>query len=712
MMSNHNEIDNNEDSKGENEIIQSVRNQNIIKLKLLNLSSDVTAKTPICRSSDDSVAPHILEMNRNLENIETVDNSMSLLKGNQSYFPAGAVLTRSKGKNLNDLKLPDISIQLPDISVANVRELQKQDTTLTRYWDLAKGIILRDKPYPDEFFIKNDMLYRRNFRTKGLMDKANSQFVVPKALIHLVLKTSHESVLGAHLGTKKTVDRILSCFWFPAIHTITNRFCRSCHICQLTVNQGSVPKAPMLISKLANQPFEFLAMDLIGEIVPPSSQGHRYILTIICVSSRYPEAIALKRIDTRAIIDALQNFFFRFGVPDRITTDNGGQFCSKQMEDFFKMLNIKHVKSTPYHAMSNGIIEAYNKSLKKSLKRLCIEKTKKWNLYLGPCLFAHRESRHESTGFSPNEVIFGRTLKGPNQILRQLLTNDSVEPEVKTTYQHVLDLRSRIQETCKIVKEELSKSQLKSKSQFDKKTKHRAFKVNQPVLLMLSSKSNKLEYLYRGPYLITKVVGLYDYEIQLENGKKQIFHINMLKEYFPRKSENFENFDLDQHPIIASAVANVVEDEINPEELSIRDDELIIHYNTRQKESYLNVNYNSELSQNKLKSAQKLVEKFKDIFSDVPSITNLIEHKIVLNSDVPVRSKPYPVPLHLMKELDKELDSMLEANIIEPSQAFYASPMVILKKPSGELRVCINYKNLNKISYFDSEGNAQRRQHF
>ena len=83
--------------------------------------------------------------------------------------------------------------------------------------------------------------------------------------------------------------------------------------------------------------------------------------------------------------------------------------------------------------------------------------------------------------------------------------------------------------------------------------------------------------------MITKVVGLYDYEIQLENGKKQIFHINMLEEYFPRKSENFDNFDLDQHPIIASAVANVVEDEINPEELSIRDDELIIHYNTRQK---------------------------------------------------------------------------------------------------------------------------------
>ena len=228
MITNHNEKDNSEESYvDEKEIIQSIANQNTIKLKLLNFSNDKTGKTSICRSSDDSVTSCIVEMNKNVEinpNTETVHNSISLLQGNlsQSYFPVGAVLTRSEGKNLNNLKLPDISIQLPDISVAKVRELQKKDQTLTRYWDLAKGVILRDKPYPDEFFIKNDMLYCRNFRTKGLTDKDNSQFVVPKALIHLVLKTYHESVLGAHLGTKKTVDRILSCFWFPAIHTITN----------------------------------------------------------------------------------------------------------------------------------------------------------------------------------------------------------------------------------------------------------------------------------------------------------------------------------------------------------------------------------------------------------------------------------------------------------------------------------------------------------
>ena len=137
--------------------------------------------------------------------------------------------------------------------------------------------------------------------------------------------------------------------------------------------------------------------------------------------------------------------------------------------------------------------------------------------------------------------------------------------------------------------------------------------------------------------------------------------------------------------------------------MSVDDSEMIVHYNTRQKESYLNVRFNENLSGNKLREARKLVEQYQDIFSDVPSVTNLLKHKIVLNSSVPVRAKPYTVPLHLIKQLDQELDSMLEAGIIEPSQSFYASPIVLIKKPNGDLRVCVSYKNLNKISLFDPE---------
>ena len=320
-----------------------------------------------------------------------------------------------------------------------------------------------------------------------------------------------------------------------------------------------------------------------------------------------------------------------------------------------------------------------------------------WSVYI-----TKKRARHESTGFSPFEIVFGRTIKGAAQVLRQLMTDESIEPETKTTYQYVLDLRSRIQETCKLAFEESKKSQISSKIQFDKRAKHRSFLVGDQVLLLLSSKSNCLEYHFSGPFKDTKIVGLYDYEIELDTGKRKIFHINMIKKYFPRSNEFLEGGGDDS--VQVNAIANVVDkDEVDPSNMSMDDSEMIIHYNTRQKESYLNVKFNERLSENKLKEARKLVEKYRDIFSDVPSVTNLLKHKIVLNSSVPVRAKPYTVPLHLIKQLDQELDSMLEAGIIEPSQSFYASPIVLIKKPNGDLRVCVNYKNLNKISLFDPE---------
>jgi len=92
-----------------------------------------------------------------------------------------------------------------------------------------------------------------------------------------------------------------------------------------------------------------------------------------------------------------------------------------------------------------------------------------------------------------------------------------------------------------------------------------------------------------------------------------------------------------------------------------------------------------------------------DIFSDVPGKTRLVEHEIKLTSDKPVRSKPYPTPYNLQKEIDKEIDVMLENDIIEKSEAAYAAPLVVVKKSDGSNRICCNYKQLNKLTIFDPE---------
>jgi len=141
---------------------------------------------------------------------------------------------------------------------------------------------------------------------------------------------------------------------------------------------------------------------------------------------------------------------------------------SDVMKEVSRLLSIDHVTSSPYHPQCNGLVEKFNGTLKSMLKKLCMERPVDWDRYLEPALFAYREVSHECLGFSPFELLYGRTVRGPMAILRELWTKEVPEDEVQTTYQYVFELRNKLEETCKLVEEQLRQSEGKSKKHFDK----------------------------------------------------------------------------------------------------------------------------------------------------------------------------------------------------------------------------------------------------
>ena len=116
------------------------------------------------------------------------------------------------------------------------------------------------------------------------------------------------------------------------------------------------------------------------------------------------------------------------------------------------------------------------------LKKLCAEQPKLWDRYLPAVLFAYREAPQASMGFSPFELLYGRTVRGPLSILRELWDKEKNEGEVVSTYEYVFKLREQLEQTCKLAHEQLRKSQQKYKFHFDKHAKDRSFKVNDQVL--------------------------------------------------------------------------------------------------------------------------------------------------------------------------------------------------------------------------------------
>jgi len=189
---------------------------------------------------------------------------------------------------------------------------------------------------------------------------------------------------------------------------------------------------------------------------------------------------------------------------------------------------------TTYHPICNGLTEKFSGTLKKMLKRLCTEQPKQWNRYINPLLFAYREVPQDSTKFAPLELMYGRSLRGPLNILRDLWTDEIKEPDVKSSYQYVFELRERLEETWKIVHEELGKAHKKQKFYYDKKAKVRKLEVGDNVLVLLPTDSNKLLMQWKGPYEIVSATGPNDYRVKMGESEKTL-HVNMLKKYLTRE---------------------------------------------------------------------------------------------------------------------------------------------------------------------------------
>ena len=147
--------------------------------------------------------------------------------------------------------------------------------------------------------------------------------------------------------------------------------------------------------------------------------GNKFILTILDLCTHYPEAIALKQHTARDVALALANVFSRVGFPEQILSDLGTEFTSEIMQIFLHEFAIGHLRCSAYHPMNNGAVEKYNGCLNSSLEALTERFPDAWDSALCWVLFGYREVVNETTGFSPFELLYGRSVKGPLTLIKE-----------------------------------------------------------------------------------------------------------------------------------------------------------------------------------------------------------------------------------------------------------------------------------------------------
>ncbi|MCG8078922.1 MAG: hypothetical protein JAY75_22120, partial [Candidatus Thiodiazotropha taylori] len=212
----------------------------------------------------------------------------------------GATVTRAQAKrneaSIKPLKVAEIDI--PSVSSSTLEKAQHEDSSLGKLWDLAqRGEKLKTRGNQIyRYEVRRGILYRIYEQTRGTTVCEVKQIVVPSVYRKQVMKLAHETIVGGHMGIRKTSDRITASFHWPGIISDATRFCRSCDVCQRTVPEGKVSKIPLGTMPIMDEPFKRLACDLIGPVTPISENGNRYILTVVDFATRYAEADALPKI--------------------------------------------------------------------------------------------------------------------------------------------------------------------------------------------------------------------------------------------------------------------------------------------------------------------------------------------------------------------------------------------------------------------------------
>ncbi|GFV61435.1 retrovirus-related Pol polyprotein from transposon 17.6 [Trichonephila clavipes] len=148
-------------------------------------------------------------------------------------------------------------------------------------------------------------------------------------------------------------------------------FVKTCDSCQRVGKPRDKAKAPLKLVPIISEVFSKINIDAVGPL-PVSTKQNRYLITSICVASKYPEAIPVESITSPNVIDALLSIFSRIGFPREIQSDLGTSLTSELTTTFFNKFGIKVTRSSVSYPQSNAV-ERVHRTIKRVIKALCVE---------------------------------------------------------------------------------------------------------------------------------------------------------------------------------------------------------------------------------------------------------------------------------------------------------------------------------------------------
>lgn len=499
----------------------------------------------------------------------------------------------------------------------------------------------------DKAFFKHEatgLFYRRSY-LRGIL---REQLVLPDTRRLRVLEQAHDKLFGGHFSDKKTRAKIETYFWWPSIARDTKNYTRSCEICQRKRVATVGDKIPIKFMPRGTQAFDILVADVIGPL-DESSQHHKWCLTVVDLYSRFPFIFPIKSLKPQEVCQCFVQIFCTFGVPSKIITDMGTNFCSELNADFAKVFGFMHSLCTPGRKEATGLAERHNANIEKMLHQVLISNNKRNWANLCPLMaWGLRDTVNETTGLTPFELVFGHNARSPMALLKDNWGQENYHSLKKPYKEYMYELSRNLAAVAEMAELNCNVTQQRYQDTRNEGTKQKTFEVGEKVVVLIPNSTYKIRSQW-GLGTVLEKMERDSYRIQMdETGQIRVLHADKMRHFYSRvqhlgvmiqHESDFMTTGLD------SAHSSVIADEVavsSSERVDLLQQIDLSHLSSVERDQLLCVLY-----------------KHRKLFTGETGMCNVCEHTIDVTPDFhPKQFATYRFPQKLISDIEEKLLTM------------------------------------------------------
>ena len=498
----------------------------------------------------------------------TMDSTRDMLAGSQESshvrsvceahveWEKGAEIRATQFLKALPQAVPSEQDTTPALSIGELRHSQETDPVIREVLPL----ILRGGPPPrrgrskltataqtlckqwHHLKVQDGVLYRV---TKDPLSKEKRyQFVLPVSLKTKALAGVHD--LAGHQGQARTAHLARQRFFWPQMGRDIKEYVKCCQRCILAKTPEPAARAP-LESIRTSAPMELVCIDFWS--AEDSKQRSVDVLVITDHFTKLAHAFPCINQTAKQIAKKLwDNVFCIYGFPERIHSDQGANFESKLIAELLSLTGITKTHTTAYHPMGNGQTERFNRTLGSMLRALPLAAKQHWAQQIQTLTFAYNATKHETTGYPPFYLMYGRVPRLPVDMIFKQVLKDPVVVNYKT---YAEKLMANLHVAVSIAQQHTRKEQQHQADGYNKRVRGTHLNVGDRVLLANKAERGKRKLADKWEPTMYTIIDrnprTHVYKVRDDSGRNKVVHQNLMLDvsFLPVPEQSSEELNED-----------------------------------------------------------------------------------------------------------------------------------------------------------------------